>query len=156
MTIDDFSEWLSATAPSQYIQVTPGIIAGLQCVHIVCVAILFASALMLDLRILGSGLRTEPLRAVADRFVPSIWGCLAVLLATGTLLIVAEPARTLSNPSFYLKLCTLAVAIAVTLGLRAFARGQRPVGTLQVIGAIASLLLWATVIVAGRYIAYTS
>lgn len=156
MSIDDFSEWLSATATSQYIQVTPGIIPGLQSIHIICVAVLFAAAIMLDLRILGSGLRSEPLRAVADRFVPSILGCIPILLVTGSLLIVAEPARTLSNPSFYLKLCALALAILVTLGLRAFARGQKPVGGWQVAGAIASLLLWATVIVAGRYIAYTT
>jgi hypothetical protein len=156
VSIDDFSEWLSATAPSQYIQVTPGIIPGLQSVHIVCVAVLFAGAFLFDLRVLGSGMRSEPLRAVADRFVPSIWACVLVLLATGSLLIVAEPARTLSNPSFYLKLCALALALLVTLGLRAFARGQKPVGALQVIAALASILLWATVIVAGRYIAYTT
>ncbi|MEN9705875.1 MAG: hypothetical protein RLZZ393_1754 [Pseudomonadota bacterium] len=156
MTIDDFSQWLSAGAASQFIQVTPGIIPALQTVHILCVAVLFAAALMVDLRILGSGLRDEPLRAVADRFIPSIWRCIPVLLATGALLIVAEPARTLTNPSFFLKLCALAAAIAVTLALQAFARGSSRVGALQVAGAFASLLLWATVIVAGRYIAYVS
>jgi len=156
MTIAEFSDWLSATALSQTIQVTDGLIAGLQTVHIVCVAVTFTAALMVDLRVLGTGLRSESLRAVSDRFIPSIWVCIVILLVTGALLIVAEPGRTLSNPSFYLKLSALFLAIVVTLWLRAFARGSRPVTGLPVAAAIISMLLWMTIIVAGRYIAYTT
>jgi hypothetical protein len=156
MTIAEFSEWLSATSISQFIQVTNGLISSLQTVHIIAIAVLFASALMVDLRILGSGLKSESLRAVADRFIPSIWVCLVVLLLTGALLITAEPGRTLSNPSFYLKMISLLLAIIVTLWLRSFARGSKPVTALPVIAALVSLLLWMTIIVTGRYIAYTT
>ena len=154
MTVMEFSDWLSATSASQFIQVTTWVIPSLQTVHILTLALLFASALMVDLRVLGTGLRSESLRAVADRFIPTIWPCLVVLLITGSLLIVAEPARTLGNPAFYLKMICLAAAIIVTLWLRAFARGSRPVGGLASVLAVVSLLLWATIIVAGRYIAY--
>jgi tryptophan-rich sensory protein len=155
MSIDSFSEWLSATPLSQFIQVTNGIIPSLQTIHIICVAVLFTGALMVDLRILGSGLRSESLKAVADRFIPPIWVCIAILLVTGSLLIVAEPGRTLSNFSFYVKLVALFFAILVTLWLKGFAQGARPVTGLPVLAAIVSILLWMTIIVAGRYIAYT-
>jgi hypothetical protein len=156
MTTAEFSDWLSATPISQYIQVTEGLIPSLQTIHIVCVAVTFTAALMVDLRVLGTGLRSESLRAVSDRFIPSIWVCIVILLVTGALLIVAEPARTLSNPSFYLKLTALFFAILVTLWLKGFAQGSRPVTGLPVAAAIVSLLLWMTIIVAGRYIAYTT
>jgi hypothetical protein len=156
MTTAEFSDWLSATPVSQYIQVTDGLIPALQTVHIVCVAVTFTAALMVDLRVLGTGLKSESLKAVSDRFIPSIWVCMVILLATGALLIVAEPARTLSNPSFYLKLTALFLASVVTLWLKGFAQGSRPVTGLPVLAAIASMLLWITVIVCGRYIAYTT
>ena len=156
MTVAEFSDWLSSTAASQFIQVTGGLIPGLQTIHIVSIAVLFSAALMVDLRVLGTGLKSESLQAVANRFIPSIWVCIVILLVTGVLLIVAEPGRTLSNPSFYLKMSCLVVAIIVTLWLRAFARGSRPVTGLPVLAAIVSLLLWMTIIVSGRYIAYTT
>jgi hypothetical protein len=156
MTIAEFSESLSATAVSQFIQTTDGLIPSLQTVHIICIAVLWGSALMVDLRVLGTGLKSESLRAVADRFIPPIWVCIPILLVTGVLLIVAEPGRTLTNPSFYLKMVSLILAIFVTLYLRGFARGAKPVTGLPVALAILSMLLWMTIIVAGRYIAYTT
>jgi tryptophan-rich sensory protein len=156
MSIAGFSEALSATAVSQFIQTTEGLIPSLQTIHIICIAVLWASALMVDLRVLGKGLRSEPLQAVADRFIPSIWICIVILLATGALLIVAEPGRTLSNPAFYLKMSSLIIAIFVTLWLRNFARGSKPVTGLPVAAAIVSMLLWVTIIVSGRLIAYVT
>lgn len=155
MSVETFSEWLSATPVSQFIQVTTGVIPTLQTIHIICVSVLFAGALMVDLRVLGAGLRSETLDAVARRFIPSIWVCIVILLATGALLIIAEPARTLGNLSFYIKLVAIFVAILVTLWLRSFARGSRPVTGLPAAAAVLSILLWMVVIVAGRYIAYT-
>ena len=156
MSVAEFSDSLSATAASQFIQTTEGLIPSLQTIHIICIAVLWASALMVDLRVLGSGLKSEPLSAVADRFIPSIWGCIAILLATGALLIIAEPGRTLSNPAFYLKMASLVIAIFVTLWLRSFARGSKPVTGLPVAAAIVSMLLWVTIIVSGRLIAYVT
>ena len=156
MTIDEFSNWLSDTAPSRFIQTTDGIIPALQTVHILCVATLFASALVVSLRVLGGGLRSEAPAAVARRFIPPIWVCLVVLLSTGLPLIVAEPGRTLGNPSFTVKLVAIGLAVAVTLALDARARSASPVGAGQRMLAVLVLLLWSTVIVAGRYIAYTS
>lgn len=154
MTVFEFSDWLSATAPSQAIQVHSWAIPSIQTTHIISLAVLFSSALMVDLRVLGSGLRSEPLQAVAQRFLPALWGALLVLLVTGTLLIIAEPGRTLGNPAFYFKMTCLVLAIIVTLWLQRFSRSSRPVTGLPVALACVSLALWAAIIVSGRLIAY--
>ena len=148
-------DWLTSTSLSQLIQTTSWAIPGIQVVHIVCLATLFALALNLSLRVAGWGLAAEPLASLAGRFVPAIWICLAVLLLSGSLLIIAEPFRTITNPVFYLKMSLLVVAIALTLWLASVARhrSEKP-APLHVAVAALSMLVWAGIIVAGRYIAY--
>jgi len=148
-------DWLSSTPLSQVIQATSWAIPGIQVVHILCLATLFALALNLSLRIAGRGLAAEPLASLAGRFVPAIWVCLALLLLSGALLIIAEPFRTITNPVFYLKMTLLVVAVALTLWLARVARRQpEKRTTVHVAAATLSMLIWAGIIVAGRYIAY--
>jgi len=155
MNLITFSAWLSSTALSQLIQSTSWAIPGIQLVHILCLATLFALALNFSLRIAGRGLAAEPLRSLAGRFVPAIWICLVLLLLTGTLLIIAEPDRTITNPAFYIKMTLLVVAIGLTVWLAAVARRENQIPTaVHVAAATLSMLIWAGIIVAGRYIAY--
>jgi cytochrome bd-type quinol oxidase subunit 2 len=153
--LHQFSDWLSSTAFSQSIQVTSWAIPAIQTVHIVCIALLFAAALILSLRFAGKGLASEPLHLLAARFTKAIWLLLLLLLASGTLLIIAEPGRTITNPVFYAKMIMLAVAIILTLWLAAVARRQfeRPTGLHVAVAAI-GMLLWIGIMFAGRFIAY--
>src|SRR5262249_40941721 len=97
----------------------------------------------------------ESSRSLAARFVPAMWICLAVLLVSGSLLIIAEPGRTITNRVFYIKMSLLLVAIALTLWLASVARSEPQEPTqLQVVIAALCMLVWAGIIVAGRYIAY--
>jgi hypothetical protein len=155
LDVHQFSDWLSTTSLSQAIQITTWAIPGIQTIHIICLALLFACALVFSLRIAGRGLASEPLPLLAARFTRAIWYLLGLLLATGTLLIIAEPGRTITNPVFYTKMVMLAIVIVVTLWLSAVARRQfeRPSG-FHVALAIASMLLWVGIMFAGRLIAY--
>jgi uncharacterized protein DUF6644 len=86
---------------------------------------------------------------------------LTVLLATGIVMIIAEPARSLKNPAFQLKMTLLIAALAVTWLFQFFqhrnpefgdsASGPRAAATAI---AVASILLWSSIIFAGRWIAY--
>jgi hypothetical protein len=155
LDLHQFSDWLSATSFSQAIQVTTWAIPGIQTVHIICLALLFACAAVFSLRIAGRGLASEPLPMLAARFTRAIWYLLVVLLVTGLLLITAEPGRTITNPVFYTKMVLLAAAIAVTLWLSAVARRQfERVSGVHVFMAGVSMLLWIGIIFAGRLIAY--
>lgn len=155
MDLHAFSLWLSETSFSQAIQTTTWAIPGIQTVHILCVGLLFTAALLVSLRVAGRGLVAEPLHELAPRFVGAIWLLLALLLATGTLLIVAEPDRTITNPAFYAKMVMLALAILITLWLAAVSRRQfeRP-GGVHVAAGVVVMLLWIGIIFAGRFIAY--
>jgi hypothetical protein len=166
MTIDillrDLSKWLAATPLSHTIQTYGWVIPTLQTIHILSVAVLFSSAILVDLRFYRALQRDVPLADVARRFLPTIWPVLLILLITGSLLIIGEPRRSLLNNTFYLKMALLAVAVLLTLALqwslRAVPefwerdRGRRIAGQLA---ATVSILVWCGILFAGRWIAYT-
>ena len=127
--LSEFCKWLAATSLSQTIQTTGWIIPALQTIHILSVAVVFSSAILVDLRIWRLLERDVPLPEVAHRFLPAIWPVLLILLMTGSLLIVGEPRRSLLNSTFYLKMALLAVAIMLTAGLQSRFRHRRILGT---------------------------
>jgi hypothetical protein len=158
----EFSKWLAATPLSHVIQTTKWVIPALQTVHILSVAVVFSSAILVDLRLWRLLNRDVPLPEVARRFLPTIWLVLLVLLITGSLLIIGEPKRSLLNSAFYLKMALLAVAIVLTAWLQWSLssspnfwdknRGRRMAGQLT---ATLSILVWCGILFAGRWIAYT-
>jgi len=160
-SLDPFCTWLAATGLSQSLQTLEWIIPAVQTVHILAVAAVISSVLMINLRLIGWGAGEQTVAAVATRFAPFVWWPLPVLLATGALLIIAEPARSLENPVFALKMGLLLAAIGVMLVYqlplrrdRAFwdiSAGRRRAG--RIVAAL-SLPLWIAIIFAGRWIAY--
>ena len=159
--LTSFSKWLAATSLSHSIQTVTWIIPTLQTIHILCVAIAFSSAVLVDLRIFRLFERDEPLREVTRRFLPPIWPVLVILLITGSLLIIGEPRRSLVNTTFYLKMALLLVAIVLTATMQrtvlaspgAFDdRSRRLTG--QALATL-SVFVWCGILFAGRWIAYT-
>ena len=160
MTLNEICHWIDQTALSQWIKITGWVVPTVQTIHILAIAVVASSALMLDLRLAGLFWANRPVEAVKARFLPLIWWPLLVLLATGVIMITAEPARSLKNPAFQLKMTLLIAALVVTwlfqflhrrnaaLAMSAArARAQRAL-------AIVSILLWSSIIFAGRWIAY--
>jgi hypothetical protein len=162
VSLSEFCKWLAATPLSHTIQTTGWIIPAVQTIHILSVAVLFSSAIIVDLRIWRLLQRDVPLPDVARRFLPAIWPVLLILLITGSLLIIGEPRRSLLNSTFYLKMALLAAAIVLTAGLQRSIssspnfcdrnRRRRIAGRLA---ATASILVWCGILFAGRWIAYT-
>jgi hypothetical protein len=155
------SAWLANTALSRVLQSVEWLVPAIQTAHILAVALVMASVLLLSLGVFGVHGREQPLARTVARFAPAIrWG-LPVLLVSGALMITAEPDRALPNPAFQIKMALLLVAAALTW---AYARGLRrapaagsgtPRSLARRVAAAVSLALWVAVLVAGRWIAYT-
>ena len=160
-SINIICAWLEQTPLSQTIQVTSWIVPAVQTIHILAIAAVAGSAMMIDLRLLGAVAADQPLKDVSSRFLPFIWWPLLILLATGTIMIIGEPPRTLKNPVFQLKMALLLAAITVT-GLFQYLLRRNPAfggpGSRQRFAAAAiailSMLLWSGIIFSGRWIAY--
>jgi hypothetical protein len=160
-SVQAFSDWLAATPASTTIQDVSWIIPTIQTIHILSIAIVMSSALLVDLRVLGVISHGQPLDVVARRFLPWIWITLVVLLLSGSTLIVGEPGRSLQNPAFIAKMSMLICVILLTLsfqsGLKRDAQyWERSPGRRAAAKLIAgvSLILWTGIVFAGRWIAY--
>jgi len=160
--VKHFAAWLSTTFPSVFIQEhNSWAIPTIQSIHIVGIAIVMGSVLMIDLRILGWAGMDQTLRQTASRFGPWLTGSLWLLLATGILMVIGEPVRELVTFSFWLKMALVASGTAVAVIFQAALRRheQQWEGTLvhrpSIKGlAILTFLIWACIIVLGRLIAY--
>jgi len=156
-----FSDWLSLTPVSMFLQTVEWIIPMVQSVHILAIAVVMSSVIMVDLRLLGLTGRGQTLTSLSRRFLPWVWWSLLALLITGVVLITAEPRRDLLNPVFLAKMALLVAAMIVTVGFQAAVRRnleawdaapERRRGAW--ILATASLLLWTAIVGCGRWIAY--
>jgi hypothetical protein len=161
LSLQRLCEWLEATPLSTRIQNVDWIIPSVQTIHILSIAVVASAAAMVYLRVLGTMARGQTLIAVAERFLPWIWWTLVVLLLSGGTLIIGEPRRSLPNPAFLLKMAMLAAALLLTLlfqsGLRRDALFWESSLTRRIASrliASASLILWAGIVFAGRWIAY--
>lgn len=161
MSLHDFCLWLSQTPLSVAFQSSSWVVATTQTVHILGIALVFTSGLMMSLKLLGIAGRDLTVGAYAARFMPWIWCPLLVLLLSGAVLIISEPARSLENPAFMLKMVLLAGVIVMMLILQISisrypadwesSAGKR---TKAKIVALVSLVLWMAIISAGRWIGY--
>jgi Family of unknown function (DUF6644) len=124
--------------------------------HTVGMAILVGASFVINLRILQVAgdiplQRLQPLY----RFV---WIGFAVNLSSGLLLFVTEAADRVVDPVFYVKICSIVVALSfgmvVKRGAIDRADIQPAASARSRLLAAASLALWAVAIVAGRLMAY--
>ena len=165
--MEAFAIWLAGTSASDVIQKTLWVIPVMQTIHILSVAMVFSSVVVIELRILGVT-KSQTIEQTAHRFVPWIFGGIAVLALTGSVLIIGEPKRSLLSYEFQMKMLYLAVAVAFTLAFAHSVRQHAPVwqtagGPTQrasgrtMVNALAlvALLVWSMVVVYGRWIAYT-
>jgi hypothetical protein len=127
------------------IQTHEWVIPTIQSIHIVAISVALASAFLIGFRVLEWTGSDQTLAETTARFWPWLAGSLVVLLVTGALMVVGEPARELLAFSFWLKMCLVVVGTALTWWI-----GRRNARALTVL----TLLIWIGIIFLGRLIAY--
>lgn len=143
--------------------------------HVVGIVFLVGASVLLDLRLLNRGyLREQPLAGVWSRLIPIMWTAFAVMLATGTLMLVSESWQCYTSIAFRVKMGLLLAVGANVLffyfaayrRMRTDANWRAPVPQPQLrtgevltpasakFCAWASMILWVLIVFAGRFIAY--
>jgi putative copper export protein len=159
--VNDFANWLAGTELSLVIQTHSWVIPTVQSVHIVCIGIVLASVLMIDLWIFGWAGRDQTLTQTTRRFSPWLWTALVILLVTGALMVIGEPVRELMSFSFWLKMTLIVVGIVIATLFQFTLRRNGHHWEEERIHlwttksmAILTLLVWCSIVVLGRLIAY--
>lgn len=156
MSLYTFAEWLDQTPASSALKDSALAIPVLQSVHILAIAFVFSGSALLALRSYDLAGTAWSLGQWSGKLAARLWLALGLLLASGSLLVLAEPTRELVNPAFQLKLAVIVptVAVAVWLARRQAAGEGADLALVVKAGSVVLLLLWAVIIVAGRWIAY--
>ncbi len=131
---------------------------ALSALHILGIALLLGNILLLDLRLLGV-LRQSALSDLFKLFSRLAGIGLLLAIGSGVLLFSVQPLQYLSNQAFVLKMLLLALALLNLLIVHLSQAWQQacsggPVSNSLKLTAASSLLLWLTILFAGRWIAF--
>lgn len=125
-------------------------------VHTFGMMLLVGAAWVMDLRLLGIA-RTIPIGPLRPLF-RIMWLAFWINLATGVLLFVADPERKATSLLFGLKMLLIVVNLPLMLRLEraVYGNGPDPVSVERPARqlAVASAMLWAGTIFAGRLLGY--
>ncbi len=161
MSLLAFCEWLDSTAWSTALHESMFVYPIVESTHVVALMLFVGFATILDLRLLGLTLKRVPVSQVAERLLPWTVAGFIIMVITGALLFYAIPVRTYQSIFFRAKLIFLILAglnvwFFHTRIFTRIAEWDLAIITPRAgrMAGLASLVLWAAIIIAGRMIAY--
>ena len=149
-----FFEWLSTSPWANFMNGPEWAFPVVQSLHFMGFALSIGTIAMVDLRLLGIGIRRQTACELAGDLNRWTWLGIAVMLITGPLMFSADAVNYHSNPSFQFKMICLSLALLfqITLHRRATRSGTPPLMA-KLAGGV-SLALWTAVVAGGRMIAF--
>jgi hypothetical protein len=135
----------------------------LESIHVIGLAIVFGTILIIDLRLMGVASTNRPFQRMAPEIVKWTWVGFAIALLTGALMFTTNATVYYHNTYFRVKMLLLLLA-GVNMGVfesttgRAVAKWgeQVPTPASARTAAKVSLVLWVSIIVVGRLIGFTT
>ena len=151
-----FFPWCEKTAIGSIIQHSRWSFAIIETIHIMALALLLGTFLIVDLRLLGYGMRRQSVAEVAKQFGPWSWRAFVVMVATGIPMYLSEAIKLSTSGPFFYKMAFLCLGVLFHLTVhRKATNSSVNVSTgLAKVAACLSLICWLAVALAGRAIAY--
>ena len=157
MTLLDVFRWIQNSSLLVAMRSSPWLFPIVATIHLFGLAIIGGSVLVVDLRLLGLGLRRQPVSQVARDAEPWLLRGLLVSIPTGVLLFMCFATKYYYLTFFWVKMVSLVLVVAFTVSVRrkVVMADERPVNPAwgRVV-ALVSLSLWTTVALGGRYIGF--
>jgi hypothetical protein len=122
--------------------------------HILGFAVAIGTITMVDLRLLGVGLKKESAADLLKGTAPWTLGGLALVLISGPLIFSSDPNLYLHNASFRFKITALVLAIIFNYTIHRWVALKRSSGGPAVLAGVISLALWISVVFGGIFIAF--
>jgi hypothetical protein len=154
-------ETLESNALSVWIREFPSVFGfpTILFLHTLGLAMVAGVSIAIDLWVLRGPTLAAPLRFVG--LARTMWLGFGINALSGTALLLAYPAKALTNWVFYFKMALVLVGVYLAARINRELAPSR--GTAPALGnafearrwAVASLLVWAAAIITGRLLAYT-
>ena len=129
---------------------------AIEAVHLLGLAMLGGAILVVDLRMLGLGLREQAIPDVAAAAHRWLVTAIIVMFVTGIPLFLSEAVKCYYNTSFWVKMVALVVGLVFTFTIRnrVAASGSLKPMVYPLVGAF-SIAVWFVVAAAGRWIGFS-
>jgi hypothetical protein len=135
----------------------------LESIHVVGLAVVFGTILIIDLRLLGAASVGRPFQKMASDILKWTWMGFAVTLITGALMFTTNASVYYHNNYFRIKMLLLLLA-GMNMGIFELTTGKKVQSWGQELStpraaktaAKISLLIWICVIVCGRLVGFTT
>ena len=154
-------QWIHQTPLSIAIRESIWVYPILNVLHCVGILLVAGTIVVVDLRLLGFGMRRSPVSSVVGQVLPWTLSGFAFMFVTGSLLAWSEPVRLYRSVFFPWKLLFLALAglnallfhHGVYRGVGAWDSAALTPARARLAGVV-SILCWICVIAAGRAVGY--
>jgi hypothetical protein len=129
--------------------------AATECVHIASLALSIGTIALVDMSLLGVGLKNQtPAKLLRSTELLTMTG-LTLVISSGLALFTTDPLRYYYSPTFRLKMYLLLAGLVFNYTIhRRMTRPEAPPLAAKSAGAV-SLLIWISVIFCGLFFAFT-
>ena len=153
-----FIEWVAASPLSKAISTSTWAFAVIESIHLLALSVIGGAVLIVDLKLLGYGVRTQTLPEVARDAQKWFLGSWTVMIVTGLLLFWSEPQKLYYSTPFAVKMACLLLGtiFALTVRRKVTLAGENRVPPIVMkLVALVSLTLWFGVGAGGRWIGFS-
>jgi hypothetical protein len=158
MDLLPFFQWCYDTPVGETIRNSNWMFAIIEAIHLVALGLLGGAVLIVDLRLLGVGLRKQPPAQIWAASRPWLLGSVIVLFVSGIPLFLSEAIKCLYSFPFWVKMISLFLVLVFVFTIRsrvvqADSTSEGPLSARAT--ALISLGLWFGVAWGGRWIGYS-
>jgi len=150
-----FFEWMGGTRLSAFFLESIWPTPIIQNIHLIAIAVFAGSVLVVDLRMLGRGLRETPLADLARAVEPWLIGSFVVLVLSGIPQMTSTALKQYYSPFFWWKMQAVLIGVIWTIAVRRRV-AMRPEAELGPVWpkvvALVSIALWTSVTIGARLI----
>jgi hypothetical protein len=150
-----YFEWCGNTWLGSTVRDTVWAFPVIETFHLLALAVLLGSVLIVNLRVFGLGRRYLPAAQMARQLEPWMLASLGVLIASGIPMAFSEPIKCFESYSFPIKMGLIVVGIVVQLTMqRKWVMAEDAARRKAQFAAILSIVIWTAVGAAGKGIPY--
>jgi hypothetical protein len=161
MSVPSILESIQSSAIAEWMRTTNPAMQVVEATHVLAAVMVLGAVLIVDLRLLGVADSSRAFPRISRETLPLTWAAFCVAAVTGSLMFTTSAVVYFGNAAFQLKaLALLAAGLNMALfqlvtvrGIAAWHVGTPPRAAR--IAGLVSLLLWAAVVLLGRWIGFT-
>jgi hypothetical protein len=161
-SLADLAVTIHDSGVAEWLRSTLGAVAILEAIHVMAIATVFGTILVVDLRLLGLPNAARTFTRVSRELLPITWTAFALSAVTGALLFSVNAITYYGNTAFRVKMALLLLAGVNMLLFHKFTfrtvdvwdQAATPPRSARFAGAL-SLLSWIAVVVVARWIGFT-